>query len=159
WGQFESSTGRKVQFGVLPPVGRGRGGARAPEGIAPNRQLSGPGPVSQKALLAPNNAAHNASDAANLRNRLTAEEISGGHAFDKHVVQKGEFPGTTTRQQFAGQVEDVIRNHTHYRDLSGGRVAYWDDATGTVVIRNPKAVDGGTAFKPTNGKTYFDGLK
>jgi filamentous hemagglutinin len=98
-------------------------------------------------------------NAAALRDRLTAEEISGGHAFDKHVVQQGEFPGTTTRQQFAGQIEDVIRNHTHYRELSNGRVAYWDDATGTVVIRNPKAVDGGTAFKPRNGKAYFDGLK
>lgn len=32
-------------------------------------------------------------------------------------------------------------------------------ATGTVVIRNPSAVDGGTAFRPTNGRSYFDGLR
>ncbi|WP_255825840.1 hypothetical protein [Amycolatopsis sp. GM8] len=33
------------------------------------------------------------------------------------------------------------------------RSAYWKD--GTVVIRNPNAVDGGTAFRPTNGYDYF----
>ena len=42
------------------------------------------------------------------------------------------------------------------RVLSGGRTAYWND--GTVVIRNPGAADGGTAFRPTNGYDYFLGL-
>ena len=45
------------------------------------------------------------------------------------------------------------------RNLSNGRVAYWDNASGTVVIRNPGAIDGGTAFKPTQGKIYFDNLR
>jgi hypothetical protein len=39
------------------------------------------------------------------------------------------------------------------RPLSNGRSAYWRG--GTVVIRNPNAVDGGTAFRPTNGHDYF----
>jgi hypothetical protein len=30
-----------------------------------------------------------------LRNQLMAEEIAGGHAFDKHVIQQAEFPGIT----------------------------------------------------------------
>lgn len=33
--------------------------------------------------------------------KLIGEEISGGHAFDKHVTEQGEFPGVTTRRQFA----------------------------------------------------------
>jgi filamentous hemagglutinin len=43
--------------------------------------------------------------------------------------------------------------------LSGGRTAYWDSATETVVIHNPRAVDAGTAFRPTNGRSYFDNLR
>jgi filamentous hemagglutinin len=45
------------------------------------------------------------------------------------------------------------------KTLSGGRTAYWDSSLGTVVSRNPSAVDGGTAFVPRDGKAYFDGLR
>lgn len=41
------------------------------------------------------------------------------------------------------------------RLLSNGRAAFWDNATGTVVTRNPSAVDGGTAFRPAAGRSYF----
>ncbi|MGA9595608.1 MAG: hypothetical protein WBV06_05605 [Acidimicrobiia bacterium] len=84
-----------------------------------------------------------------LRAQLTGQEISGGHAFAKHV---GEFPGITTRGQFAAHIEDVVTNGV-MRPLGNGRSAYWQN--GTVVIRNPNAVDGGTAFRPTNGYDYF----
>jgi len=40
--------------------------------------------------------------------------------------------------------------------LFTGRTAYWYN--GTVVIRNPGAIDGGTAFRPTDGYDYFLGL-
>lgn len=42
---------------------------------------------------------------------------------------------------------------------SNGRTAYWNDTTGTVLIRNPRASDGGTYFRPTAGISYFWGLK
>ena len=92
---------------------------------------------------------------ARLRAQLTGQEISGGHAFGKHVVQGAEFPGITTRSQFAAHIEDVVSNGV-MRPLSNGRSAYWQN--GTVVIRNPNAVDGGTAFRPTSGYDYFLGL-
>jgi len=77
------------------------------------------------------------------------------------VIQKGEYKdlGITTREQFALHIESVVNKPTAFRELSGGRTAYWDNVSGTVVIRNPKAVDGGTAFRPVNGKAYFDGLR
>lgn len=90
-----------------------------------------------------------------LRGQLTDQEISGGHAFGKHVVQGGEFPGITTRSQFAQHIEDVVSNGI-MRPLERGRTAYRQN--GTVVIRNPNAVDGGTAFRPKNGYDYFLGL-
>jgi filamentous hemagglutinin len=88
-----------------------------------------------------------------LRAQLAGEEISGGHAFQKHVIDQAEFPGITTRQQFAARIENVVLNGEP-RTLANQRSAY-----GTVVIRNPKAADGGTAFRPTNGCDYFLGLQ
>lgn len=67
--------------------------------------------------------------------------------------------GIRTRPQFAQHIENVIKNPTSTKELSNGRSAYWDQSTGTVVIRNPKASDGGTAFRPVNGRAYFDNLR
>jgi hypothetical protein len=81
-----------------------------------------------------------------------ADEISGGHAYDKHVVERGEFPGITSREQFANLIEDAVMNGEP-RVLSRGRTAYWSE--GTVVIRDPGAPDGGTTFRPAKGYNYF----
>lgn len=97
-----------------------------------------------------------AASGARLNARLTADEIAGGHAFTKHVVQQGQFPGIRTRAQFGDMIENVVNNYGDIRHLSGGRTAYWRD--GVVVIRNPSAVDGGTAFVPRDGYDYFLGL-
>lgn len=59
----------------------------------------------------------------------------------------------------AAHVERVISNPSAVRFLKDGRTAYWDDVTQSVVIRNPNAKDGGTVFKPTNGKAYFDRVR
>ncbi len=99
--------------------------------------------------------ADNVVNGVRLRAQLTGEEIAGGHAFDKHVVQRGEFPGVTTRAGFASTIEDVVMNG-EMRVLSNGRTAFWNDSV--VVIRNPGALDGGTAFRPTDGYDYFLGL-
>jgi hypothetical protein len=94
-----------------------------------------------QSTLAAKTGASSAANAARLRSQLTAEEIAGGHAFDKHVIQQGQFPGVTTRPQFVTQIENVINNASEVRPLSNGRTAYWDSSSGTVVIRNPGAVD------------------
>jgi hypothetical protein len=88
--------------------------------------------------------------------KLIGEEISAGHAFDKHVIERGEFPGVTTRKQFADLIEGVVMNGES-RALSDRRTAFWND--GTIVIRNPAAPDGGTAFRPASGYDYFLGVR
>ena len=97
-----------------------------------------------------NEGAESAVNAARLRSQLAGQEIAGGHAFEKHVIQQGEFGGLgiRTREQFSNHIENVINNPTAVKQLSGGRSAYWDDATSTVVIRNPRAADGGTKVDP-----------
>jgi hypothetical protein len=86
---------------------------------------------------------------------LIGDEISAGHAFDKHVIERGEFPGITTRDQFASLIKDAVINGES-RTLSAGRTAFWSD--GTVVIRDPSTADGGTTFRPADGHDYFLGL-
>lgn len=96
--------------------------------------------------------ADNVVNGLRLRAQLSGDEIAGGHAFDKHI---GEFPGISTRGEFARTIENVVQDG-EMRSLSGGRTAYWRD--GTVVIRDPGSADGGTAFRPTDGYGYFLGL-
>jgi hypothetical protein len=88
-----------------------------------------------------------------------AGRISGGHAFDKHVIKQAEYPGVTSQSQFGGVVQGAIENATAKKALANGRYAWWHDASQTVVIFDPKSPDLGTAFRPKNGKAYFDNLK
>jgi hypothetical protein len=100
--------------------------------------------------------AEDAMNGVNLRAQLTGEEIAGGHAFQKHVIEKAEFPGIATSQEFASHIEDVVMKG-EMRTLARGRTVFWYDRT--VVIRSPTAIDGGTAFRPTGGYKYFLNLK
>jgi len=86
-----------------------------------------------------------------------AKQIADGHSWSKH--QK-EFPGWD-KQKFTDKIDETVREAkgSNVRNLSGGRTAYWNDKEKMVVIRDPKNPDGGTAFRPTNGKAYFDNLK
>ncbi len=86
----------------------------------------------------------------------TVDKIANGHAYDKH---SHEFPEIRTREDFKKHIEDVINNPDAVKPLERGRTAYWDNETGTVVIESPNDPDGGTAFRPENGKSYFDILK
>lgn len=111
------------------------------------------------AAKAASTATRGAEDAANgvrLQAQLTGEEIAAGHAYQKHVIEQAEFPGISSQSQFAAHIENVVISGEK-RTLDNGRTAYWYE--GTVVIRNPRDPDGGTAFRPTNGYDYFLGLR
>jgi hypothetical protein len=84
------------------------------------------------------NSSCNVAEMRKLQARLAAEELAGanGHAFQKHVIDQGEFPGIRTRAQFADMVEDVILNGER-RIRSDGTTAFWQN--GVIVIRNPKS--------------------
>lgn len=90
-----------------------------------------------------------------------AERIAAGHAFEKHVMDLGEFKGLgiRTREQFAAHIDDVIQNPSATKELSRGRTAFWQESSGTVVIRDPASKDLGTAFQPQRGREYFEQLK
>ncbi len=85
-----------------------------------------------------------------------AEQIAKGHAWSKH---KGDFPEFLTEAEFAQHLDDIMANPSASKDLAKGRKAFWDDRSRTVVVRDPNSPDLGTAFKPQQGKAYFDNLK
>lgn len=105
-----------------------------------------------------NTRAENAATYPKLKASLVGKEISDGHAFSKHVIKQGEFKNVnvSTRENFEKHIEHVINNYTSFKELSNGRSACWHEASGTVVIRNPKVKDGGAAFQPKDGRKYFD---
>jgi hypothetical protein len=90
-----------------------------------------------------------------LKNKLIAEEISGGHAFKKHVIQQNEFPGFS-RLDFERHIRNVLNNPTDMKPLLFGRTGYWDQLSGTVIVRDPFRIDGGTVFRPSLGRRYYD---
>ena len=86
-----------------------------------------------------------------------ARRIAQGHAYDKHVLEKGEFPEIANPGEFEHLIDDVMNNYDDSKSLTRGRAAYWKDDI--VVITNPVDPDGGTAFRPVDGKEYYDNLK
>jgi hypothetical protein len=101
--------------------------------------------------------ASSAANASRLSNQLTAQEIANGHAFEKHVIKKGEFPGIKTRQEFQEHIEDVLDSPSDIRYYKDGRVAYLQESSGTVVIRNPGFGES-TAFRPDNWNKYISDI-
>lgn len=63
----------------------------------------------------------------------------------------------TSKEQFSARIESFLNEpSTVSKNLSNGRSAYWNDTFGDVLIRNPKAADGGTYFKPDAGRLYLE---
>ena len=87
-----------------------------------------------------------------------ARRIANGHAYRKHVVTRGEYPSITSPWQFAPLIDDVMTNPDASKSLRYGRVAYWQQKAQTGVIVDPAHPDGGTAFRPTTGRAYYDRL-
>ncbi|WP_373533691.1 S8 family serine peptidase [Microcoleus sp.] len=87
-----------------------------------------------------------------------AAKIARGHAWKDHGF---EFPEIKSRGEFAEFIDSIITYPSEVkRNLRNGRTAYWHDKTGTVVIVDSlDKIDGGTAFKPTNGKQFFRDLR
>jgi RHS repeat-associated protein len=83
---------------------------------------------------------------------ISPAQIANGHAYDKH---KAEY-GNISRAEYQKLIERTVGNPDDVKMLSNNRVAYWNEAEKTVVIHDPASPDGGTAFRPPDGKAYFD---
>src|SRR5262245_4388606 len=107
-----------------------------------------------------------AACAAAPNNAARGQVIANGHSFTKHaaefangaVINGLAFPNNniTSATQFVPFVQGIMNAPSRSKTLTGGRIAYWDAATGTIVIFDPASNDCGTAFRPTAGVTYYD---
>lgn len=91
--------------------------------------------------------------------RARAGQIASGHAYRKHVEEKGEFPEVSSPAAFTAMVAGIIDNPSDRIERPDGWSAYWDDATSTIVVVNARDPDGGTCFRPDEGREYFETLK
>jgi hypothetical protein len=87
---------------------------------------------------------------------VMATRIARGHAWQKHVIEQGEFPLITTPEEFAVEIRRILERPSIVRRLSVERWAYWDEGRKTLVIVHPSTTDGGTAFVPSRGIDYFE---
>jgi SPP1 gp7 family putative phage head morphogenesis protein len=89
--------------------------------------------------------------------RASAEKIAKGHGFESHIVRQSKrYADIKSQKDYQQLIEKIIRNKKDTKDLKRGRKAYWDEESGFFVVENPNDPDGGTAFRPSSGKAYFD---
>jgi hypothetical protein len=74
---------------AVTPIGKGGKGAVAALRAWRAKAAAAGGGVARTGAM----SAQNAANGAKLRARLVGEEIAGGHAYKKHVIDGGEFPG------------------------------------------------------------------
>lgn len=82
-----------------------------------------------------------------------SKTIAQGHAWKQHAEQFG----VTNQYDLAKEINYVISNPSHSKNLLNDRKAYYDGGSNTLVIVDPHdAADGGTVFKPDNGIDYYN---
>lgn len=95
-----------------------------------------------------------------------ADKIAHGHAWTNHAnefsekkrIANIEMPDTlkiATAEDFQKHIVTVITINTP-KIIPGNRKVYWDAHTGTIVFYDPLSNDCGTAFRPNDGKKYYE---
>jgi hypothetical protein len=91
---------------------------------------------------------------------IYARQISEGHGFRDHGYQFGRPGRRCTRDEYRDKILSVMRDpNVEPRQLEDGQTIFYQDATNTLVVVNPKDPDCGTMFKPDDGRIYVDELK
>lgn len=84
-------------------------------------------------------------------------DIAYGHAWRNHIADSWIHIDINTQQELAELIDNIITFPSDAKDdESTGREAYWDDATKVIVIIDPNHAEGGTAFRPSEGKQFFN---
>ncbi len=95
-----------------------------------------------------------------------ANKIAHGHAWINHSsefsekkrIANIEMPETLkigNPEEFQNHITTIMTTKTP-KIIPGNRKVYWDDNTGTIVFYDPLSNDCGTAFRPNDGKEYYE---
>lgn len=99
-------------------------------------------------------------------NEEIADKIAHGHAWTNHAgefaekksIANIEMPDTqkiANPENFQNHITTIITANTP-KIIPGNRKVYWDAHTGTIVFYDPYSNDCGTAFRPNDGKEYYE---
>lgn len=99
-------------------------------------------------------------------NEEIADKIAHGHAWvnhgseflEKKKIANLEMPETqkiVTVEDFQKYITVIITTNVP-KVISANRKVYWDDRSGTIVFYDPYSNDCGTAFRPNDGKEYYE---
>ncbi|MCX6073506.1 MAG: excalibur calcium-binding domain-containing protein [Campylobacterales bacterium] len=99
-------------------------------------------------------------------NEEIADKIAHGHAWTNHSsefaekkrIANIEMPDEqkiATTEEFQKHIATIITTNTP-KIIPGNRKVYWDAHTGTIVFYDPYSNDCGTAFRPNDGKEYYE---
>ncbi|UEA60036.1 hypothetical protein LK459_03905 [Gordonia otitidis] len=84
-------------------------------------------------------------------------------AYNSHswAAHEGQIPGVTTQNDYENMIYKTMRwaPPQDHKTLPRGREAWWDGQRGVIVIYDGWSQDAGTAFRPDDGRAYFDKLK
>lgn len=94
-------------------------------------------------------------------------KVANGHGWTEHsqefragtVIAGLAMPSTpkvTTRTEYQSLMLTIVRSSQFAASLISNRKAWWWKATGTIVFFDSGSPDCGTAFRPDEGKAYFD---
>lgn len=120
--------------------------ASDPIGLAggPNPHVYVPNPTSWLDPLGLNSCAEEAAE--------YAEGIAG------HIGRQGRRLNDVPPGQESGYIKDVLSGSrpTNVRNLDRSRTGYWDPTKENVIIKDPRSIDGGTAFHRPGGERWFN---
>ncbi len=99
-------------------------------------------------------------------NEEIANKIAHGHAWINHSsefeekkrIANLEMPETlkiANPEEFQNHISTIMITKAP-KIIPGNRKVYWDDNTGTIVFYDPYSNDCGTAFRPNDGKQYYE---
>lgn len=101
-----------------------------------------------------------------MTNEEIADKIAHGHAWTNHAnefsekkkIANKEIPETqkiANPEEFQNHITTIMTTKTP-KIIPGNRKVYWDENTETIVFYDPFSNDCGTAFRPNDGKAYYD---
>jgi hypothetical protein len=94
-------------------------------------------------------------------------KVANGHGWTEHSQEfragtliaglaMPPTPKVTTRTEYQSLMLTIVGSSQITASLISGRKAWWWKATGTIVFFDPSSSDCGTAFRPADGRPYFD---
>ncbi|WP_147822482.1 hypothetical protein [Salidesulfovibrio onnuriiensis] len=88
-------------------------------------------------------------------------KIARGESWSKHVFTRtGDLYGVfRDKAEFERHLTKIVNDRGTPTKIFQQKTAYWDEASGVVIILDPDRADCGMALRPWEGRDYYDKLE